>query len=48
MTRGTSVAADGMHVVDRCLIVSVNREPGDDELRALRRKILGSIEGRAG
>lgn len=44
MTRGTSVAADGMHVVDRCLIVSVNREPGDDELRALRRKILAQLK----
>lgn len=44
MTRGTSIVADGMHVVDRCLIVSVNREPGDDELRALRRKILAKLE----
>lgn len=44
MTSGTTSAGDGMHVVGDCLIVSVHREPGDDDLRALRRRILNKLE----
>jgi len=44
MAAGDSFDSSAMHEVDDCLIVSVNAEPDDRELRLLRGRVLARVE----
>ncbi|KIX12665.1 STAS domain-containing protein [Dethiosulfatarculus sandiegensis] len=44
MSKVISHNGDGMHVVDDCLVASVNAEPDDRELQMLREQVLAKVE----